>query len=129
VGEHVFLKVKAKRSSLRLGSFSKLATRYFGPFEVLENIGPIAHMFVFPTSMSIHNVSHVYLLKKCLPNLNHVIDWTVIQVEHEGDIWVEPVCIQDWKVKVLWNKAIGLVKVQWTCYGLEDATREHEETI
>jgi hypothetical protein len=35
VGEHVFLKVKAKRSSLKLGSFPKLATRYCGPFQIL----------------------------------------------------------------------------------------------
>jgi hypothetical protein len=33
VGEHVFLKVKAKRSFLRLGSYPKLEARYCGPFE------------------------------------------------------------------------------------------------
>jgi hypothetical protein len=31
-GEHVFLKVKEKRSWLRLGSCRKLAVRYCGPF-------------------------------------------------------------------------------------------------
>jgi hypothetical protein len=35
VGDHVFLKVKARRSSLRLGKCSKLAARYCGPFKVL----------------------------------------------------------------------------------------------
>jgi hypothetical protein len=30
---------------------------------------------------------------------------------------------------VLRNKSIGLVKVQWTCYGPEDAMWEHEETM
>jgi hypothetical protein len=50
-------------------------------------------------------------------------------VEHEGDFRVEPVHILDWKVKVLRNKAIGMVKVQWTCYGHEDATWEHEENM
>ena len=42
VGDHLFLKVKAKRSSLKLGSCPKLAMRYCGPFEVLEKIGPVA---------------------------------------------------------------------------------------
>jgi hypothetical protein len=51
-----------------------------------------------------------------------VIDWNVIQVEHEGDFWVETVHILDRKIKVLMNKAIGFVKVQWTYYGPEDAT-------
>jgi hypothetical protein len=42
---------------------------------------------------------------------------------------VEPVRILDWKVKVLRNKAIDLVKVQWTYYGPKDTTWEHEETM
>ena len=53
----------------------------------------------------------------------------MIQVEDEGDFRVEPVCILDRKVKVLRNKAIGLVKVQWTYYGPEDATWEHKENM
>jgi hypothetical protein len=35
VGDHVFLKVKANRSSVKLGSCTKLATRFCGPFEIL----------------------------------------------------------------------------------------------
>jgi hypothetical protein len=86
-------------------------------------------MLAFPASMRVHNVFHVSLLKKYVPDANHVIDWNVIQVEHEGDFRVEPVCIMDRKVKVLKNKAIGLVKIQWTCYGSEDATWDHEENM
>jgi hypothetical protein len=86
-------------------------------------------MLALPTSMCIHNVFHVSFLKKYVPDPNHVIDWTVIQVEHEGDFQVQPVCILDRKVKVLRNQAIGLVKVQWTCYSPEDATWEHEDAM
>jgi hypothetical protein len=50
-------------------------------------------------------------------------------VEHEGYLWVEPICILDRKFKVLRNKAIGMVKVQWTCYGPKDATWEYEENM
>jgi hypothetical protein len=78
VGEHVFLKVKDKRSLLRLGSFPKLAARYCGQFEVLEKIGPNAYMLALLASMSIHNLFHVSLLKKYVPDPNHVIDWNVI---------------------------------------------------
>ena len=35
VGDHVFLKVKANRGSLKLGKCSKLAARYCGSFEIL----------------------------------------------------------------------------------------------
>jgi hypothetical protein len=35
VGDHVYLRVKPKRSSLRMGTCAKLAPHYCGPFEVL----------------------------------------------------------------------------------------------
>ena len=34
VGDHVYLNVKLKKSSLRLGKYSKLEPRYCGPFEI-----------------------------------------------------------------------------------------------
>jgi hypothetical protein len=103
-----------------------LAARYCGPFEILEKIWLVAYILVFPTSMRVHNVFHVSLLNKYVSDLNHIIDWTVIQVEHEGEFWVELVCILEHKFKVLRNKAIGMIKFQWTCYGIEDATWEHK---
>jgi hypothetical protein len=112
VGDHVFLKVKANRSSLKLGSCSNLATIFCGPFEILERIGPIAYMLAFPASMTVHNVFHVSLLKKYIVDANHVIDWNVIQVEQEGPLQVHPVPILDWKRKQLQNRVVKLVKVQ-----------------
>jgi hypothetical protein len=81
VDDHAFLKVKSNRSSLKLGSCSKLAARYCGSFEILERIGLVAYVLAFPIYMSIHNVFHVSFLKKCIPDANNVIDWNVIQVE------------------------------------------------
>jgi hypothetical protein len=78
VGDHVFLKVKANRSSLKLGSCAKLVARFCGPFEILERIGPVAYMLALLTSMTIHNVFHVSLLKKYILDANHVINWNVI---------------------------------------------------
>jgi hypothetical protein len=99
VGDHVFLKVKANRSSLKLGNCSKLAALYCGSFEILERIGPVAYMIALPTSMYVHNVFHVSLLKKYIPDANHVIDWNVIQVEQEGIFQVDRVHILDRKIK------------------------------
>jgi hypothetical protein len=106
--------VKANRSSLKLRNCSKLATRYCGPFEILERIGPVTYMIALSASMYVQNVFHVSLIKKYIPDANHVIDWNVIQVEQEGAFQVHPVQILDWKIRQLQNHAIGLVKVQWT---------------
>ena len=84
MGDHVFLKVRTNRSSLKLGSCAKLAARFCGPFEILERIGLVAYMLALPASMNVHNVFHVSLLNKCVHDPNHFIDWNLIKVETEG---------------------------------------------
>jgi len=74
VEEHVLLKVNPKQSSLKIGSYIKIAARLCDPFEILDRIGPIAYMLAFPTSMNVHNVFHVSLLRKYVHNINHVND-------------------------------------------------------
>jgi hypothetical protein len=74
-------------------------------------------MLALPTSMNVHNVFHVSLLNKCVHDPNHVIDWRLIQAETEGDFKVQPVRLLDRKFKMLWNRVIELVKVEWTYYG------------
>ena len=58
VGEHVFLKVKEKIISIRLGCCPKLATIYCGSFKILEKIGLVAYMLSFPSFMRVDNVFH-----------------------------------------------------------------------
>jgi hypothetical protein len=74
VGDHVFLKVKTNKRSLKLGNCSKLESFYCGPFEILKRIGTIAYMIPLPPSMFVHNVFHVSFLKKYITDANHVID-------------------------------------------------------
>ena len=35
IGDHVFLKVKANRSSLKFGNYSEFPAHYHGPFEII----------------------------------------------------------------------------------------------
>ena len=76
----MFLKVRPRKSSLNWGNFSKLASRYCGPFEVLAKIGPVSYELSLPACIRVPNVFHVSLLKNYIPDANHVIDWNVIQV-------------------------------------------------
>jgi hypothetical protein len=114
--------VKPKKISLKLGSCTKMAARFCGPFEILDRIGPVAYILALPTSMNVHNVFHVYLLNKYVHDPNHGIYWHLIQVEMEGDFQVQQVWVLDRKVKMLWNRVIELVKFQWTCYSPKEAT-------
>jgi hypothetical protein len=54
VGDHVYLKVKAQKSSLKLGSCTKLAPMFCGPFKILARIGPVAYQLALPTNLKIH---------------------------------------------------------------------------
>ena len=93
VGEHVFIKVSPKKSSLRLGSCAKLAPRYWGPFEILSRKGQVAYQLALSPNLKVHNVFHISALKKYVHDATHVINWNDVQVELEGDFLVEPDCI------------------------------------
>ena len=107
VGDHVYLRVRPRKSSLNLGSCARLSPRYCGIFEVLEIIGLVAYILALPASTRAHNVFHVSLLKKYVHYCNHVINWDVIQVEPKGEFQTEPLCILNRKVTMLWNQAVG----------------------
>ena len=57
VGDHVYLRVRARKSSLKLGICAKLSPRYCGPFEVIERIGPVAYRLALPASTRAHKFS------------------------------------------------------------------------
>jgi hypothetical protein len=39
VGKHVLLKMKPEKSSLKFGSCTKLTTKFYGPFDILDRTG------------------------------------------------------------------------------------------
>ena len=89
MGEHVFIKVKPKKSSLKLGSCAKLAPKYYGPFKILSKMGHVAYQLALPPNLKIHNFFHVSILKRYVYDATHVINWNDVQVEPEGDFLVE----------------------------------------
>ena len=78
IGDHVYLRVRERESSLNLGSCAKMSHRYCVPFEVLERIGSVAYRFALHVSTRAHNIFHVSLHKKYVHDHNHVINWDVI---------------------------------------------------
>jgi len=65
VGDLVYLKIQPyKQMILANTPFHKLATRYCGPFSILERTGTVANKLELPIGTKIHAVFHLSLLKK-----------------------------------------------------------------
>lgn len=67
VGDWVYLKIRPRRqSSMATRLHPKLSARYYGPFEVLQQVGKVAFRLQLPEATRIHPIFHVSQLKKAL---------------------------------------------------------------
>eukprot|EP00253_Pinus_taeda_P025875 PITA_25875 len=129
VGDHVYVRIRAKKSTLQWSGCTKLAPRFCGYFQVLARIGSVAYQLALAIHIRVHNVFHVFVLRKYVYDPKHVIRWQGIQVESKGEILVELLNILDWREVMLWKRAITQVKMQWQHFGPDAATSEDEELM
>ncbi len=67
-GEMVYLKLQPYRqNSLAKRKNHKLTSKYYGPFEILQRVGPVAYRLQLPEDTAVHPVFHVSQLKKGIP--------------------------------------------------------------
>ncbi|CAL2256356.1 unnamed protein product [Prunus armeniaca] len=75
VGDWVFLKLSPWKGVMRFKKRGKLSPRYIGPYEITECIGPVAYRLALPPELSrIHDVFHVSMLRKYMPDPSHVLE-------------------------------------------------------
>ncbi|KAL0549014.1 hypothetical protein IC582_013494 [Cucumis melo] len=130
IGDKVFLKVAPMKGVLRFERWGKLSPRFVGPFEILERIGPVAYRLALPPSLSaVHDVFHVSMLRKYVPDPSHVVDYEPLEIDGNLSYVEQPVEVLAREVKTLRNKEIPLVKVLWRNHRVEEATWEREDDM
>jgi hypothetical protein len=116
VGNFVYLKVSPMRGLHHFKIRGKLAPRYIGPFNILEQRGEVAYQLELPPQLSdVHDVFHVSQLRKCL----HV-------PEEQMPLEEIPVGTSE---KVTRNNRYKMCKVQWSNHTEEEATWEKEDQL
>jgi hypothetical protein len=131
VGDFVYLKVSPTKGVQRFGVKGKLAPRYIGPYEILEQKGPVAYKLSLPDQLaSIHDVFHISQLKKCLrvPE-TEILEDPDLEIEPDLTYEERPIRIVDQKTRDTRTKSIKFYKVQWKNHSQDVATWEQAEYL
>ena len=111
------------------GKKGKWSPRYIGPFKILEKVGKVAYRLALPLELSsVHNVFHVFMLRKYIWDTSHVLEHELIEVHEDLTYEEQPVQILNRKDKTLRSKVL-LVKVLWRNHKVEEATWEQEDEM
>ena len=115
---------------VRFGKHGKLSPRFIGPFEILDRMGTVAYRLTLSPSMTgVHEVFHIFMLRKYIPDPAHVVDWGHIEFDTDETFDKGPVRIVDSRERVLRRKTVRLVRVLWRHCGVEESTCEREDTM
>lgn len=132
VGELVFVKISSLINDVRFRKKWKFASRFVGPFPIIEQIGTLAYQVNLPEKMvGVHNVFHISHLRKCVHESNVIINPNELEdfdVELELTVLRSPIRIVEQSTKQLRNKVLKLVTIQWSEHE-GDSTWEIKENM
>ncbi|KAE8683877.1 hypothetical protein F3Y22_tig00111166pilonHSYRG00229 [Hibiscus syriacus] len=130
VGDQVFLKVSPWKKVLRFGRKGKLSPRFIGSYRILKKVGPVAYQLELPPQLSrIQDVLHVSMLRRYRPNPDHIIQVDEVELRPDLSYEEEPIQVLERDERVLWNRLIPMVKVQWSNRSPSEATWETLESM
>nr|GEW88862.1 hypothetical protein [Tanacetum cinerariifolium] len=112
VGDYVLLKVSPWKGVVRFGKKDKLASRFVGPFEIVEKVGLVAYRLDLPEEVNgVHDTFHVSNLKKCLADPTLQVPLDEIRVDAKLNFAKKPVEILEREFKKLRRSRIAIVKI------------------
>ncbi|GJV61898.1 putative nucleotidyltransferase, ribonuclease H [Tanacetum coccineum] len=112
IGDYVLLKVSPWKGVVRFGKMGKLAPRFVRPFEIIENVGPVAYSLDLLEELDgVHDTFHVSNLKKCLVDPTLQVPLDEIQVDAKLNFVKRPAEILEREFKKLKHSRIAIVKV------------------
>ncbi|XP_058111567.1 uncharacterized protein LOC131254884 [Magnolia sinica] len=98
VEDHVFLKISPRKGVLRFNKKGKLTPRFIGPFQILDQVGVVAYRLTLPPPLAgVHNVFHISMLKKYIPDPPHIIKWEHVEIKENVTYILRPTRILDRK--------------------------------
>ena len=125
VGDRVLLKLQNYRQhSVAKPLSAKLARRFYGPFKVLEKVGPVAYRLQLPQGARIHDVFHVSLLR---PFVEGGLSAAGVDLPEEfvgNHSVVRPVKILEKRTALKGGLPVEQALVQW--YGEDDSLASWE---
>ena len=93
VGDLVFLKLHPYcQQTVYRRAYQKLASRFYGPYQIEENVGKVAYKLKLPEGSRIHPVFHVSLLKRRVGETKATIT-ELPSLTDDGEIIMEPEAI------------------------------------
>ncbi|GJS18076.1 putative reverse transcriptase domain-containing protein [Tanacetum coccineum] len=130
VGDYVLLKVSPWKGVVRFEKKGKLATRFVGPFEIIEKVVHVAYRLDLPEEFNgVHDTFHVSNLKKCLADPTLQVPLDEIRVDAKLNFVEEPVEILEREFKKLKRSRIAIVKVRWNSKRGPEFTWEREDQM
>jgi hypothetical protein len=127
VGDHVYLRVSSMKGVKRFGMKGKLASRYIGPFAILDKCGNVSYKLELPSSLAaFYDIFHVSRLKKCLKAPVDVVWLDVTLLEADLTSPEHPIKIFDQKDHVTTRRMLKFFKVHWSNHTEDEATWESE---
>ncbi|KAH9667504.1 hypothetical protein KPL70_021062 [Citrus sinensis] len=127
VGDKVLVHLQPYRqTSIAKRSSHKLARRYYGPFTVVERIGPVAYKLELPTNCRIHPVFHISLLKPYVGN-SPIDVYSLPPGSVDNKPLSSPIAVCAERKILRQGKEIPQILVQWSDSSPENSTWEDFE--